>query len=41
MIYSLFSPLESSHYSKLPEFKQNETRIAVFEAPQKEALTMV
>jgi uroporphyrinogen-III synthase len=36
-ILAFFVQLESSHYSKLPEFKQ-ETRIAVLEAPHKEAL---
>jgi uroporphyrinogen-III synthase len=37
-ILAFLVQLESSHYSKLPEFKQNETRIAVLEAPHKEAL---
>jgi hypothetical protein len=34
-ILALLVQLESSHYSKTSEFKQNETRIAVLEAPQK------
>jgi uroporphyrinogen-III synthase len=40
-ILAFLVQLESSHYSKLPEFKQNETRIAVLEAPHKKLWTMV